>query len=121
MTRDIAHLSAVELYTPVLEETVRFFEGPMAMEVVDCRGDSVYLHSWDDYESFTVKVTGHATSGIGRTWLRAASPEALERRVRAIDAAGLGDGWSTAEPGYGKVFDFVDPDGHPFGLYWDTV
>lgn len=87
MTRDIAHLSAVELFTPVLDETVGFFEGPMAMEVVSRRGDSVYLHSWDDYESFTVKVTGHHTSGIGRTWLRAASPEALDRRVRAIEAA----------------------------------
>jgi catechol 2,3-dioxygenase len=121
MTRDIAHLSAVELYSPVLEETVRFFEGPMAMEVVARRADSVYLHTWDDYESFSVKVTGHHTSGIGRTWLRAASPEALDRRVTAIEAAGLGQGWSTEEPGYGRVFHFTDPDGHPFGLYWDTV
>jgi catechol 2,3-dioxygenase len=118
--RDIAHLSAVELYTPVLEETVRFFEGPMAMEVVSRRGDSVYLHSWDDYESFTVKVTGHHTSGIGRTWLRAASPEALDRRVRALEEAGAAVGWSTEEPGFGPVFHFTDPDGHPFGLYWDT-
>ncbi len=64
------------------------------MEVVGRRGDSVYLHAWDDYERFTVKVTGHTTSGIGRTWLRASSSEALERRVEAIEAAGLGQGWS---------------------------
>ena len=44
-------------------------------QVVGRHGDSVYLHAWDDYERFTVKVTGNATSGIGRTWLRASSPE----------------------------------------------
>ena len=118
--RDIAHLSAVELYTEVPDQTVRFFGDLMAMEVVDRRGDSVYLHSWDDYEAFTVKVTGHPTSGIGRTWLRAASPEALRRRVDAIEAAGLGQGWSEEEPSYGPVFQFTDPDGHPYGLYWHT-
>jgi catechol 2,3-dioxygenase len=118
--RDIAHVSAVELLTPVLDDTVRFFTDQMAMEVVERRGDSAYLHAWDDYEHFTVKVTGAGTSGIGRTWLRARSPEALERRVRDIEAAGLGRGWSKDEPGYGPVFHFTDPDGHPFGLYYET-
>ncbi|KUL35264.1 VOC family protein [Actinoplanes awajinensis] len=118
--RDIAHVSAVELFSPVLEETVRFFTDQMAMEVVDRRGDSVYLHTWDDYERFSVKVTGAATSGIGRTWLRARSPEALERRVAAIERAGLGEGWSKDEPAYGPVFHFTDPDGHQLGVYWET-
>jgi catechol 2,3-dioxygenase len=120
MTRDIAHVSAVELYSAVPDETVGFFQDFMAMEVVGRRGDSVYLHAWDDYERFTVKVTGQAAAGIGRTWLRASSPEALERRVKAIEAAGLGRGWSTDESDYGKVFHFDDTDGHPYGLYWDT-
>jgi catechol 2,3-dioxygenase len=120
VTRDIAHLSSVELYTAEPEQTARFFEDLMAMQVVDRRGDSVYLHSWDDYERFTVKVTGHATSGIGRTWLRAASAEALARRVAALEAAGLGVGWNEEEPHYGRVYHFVDPDGHPYGIYWDT-
>ncbi|GIH04915.1 catechol 2,3-dioxygenase [Rhizocola hellebori] len=120
MTRDIAHLSAVELFSPVPGESVQFFADLMAMEVVARSGDSVYLHSWDDYERFTVKVTGHHTSGIGRTWLRASSPEALQRRVRLIEQAGLGAGWSEEEPNYGPVFHFTDPDGHPFGIYWET-
>ena len=121
MARDIAHVSAVELYTAVPEETVRFFADLMAMEVVERAGDSVYLHSWDDYERHTVKVTAHQTSGIGRTWLRAASPEALQRRVAAIERAGLGVGWRDDEPGYGPAYHFTDPDGHAFGLYWETV
>ncbi|MFI1994867.1 VOC family protein [Actinoplanes sp. NPDC020271] len=118
--RDIAHVSAVELFTPVLDDSVRFFTDCMAMEVVDRRGDSVYLHTWDDYERFSLKITGTATSGIGRTWLRARSPEALERRVAAIEATGLGEGWNSDEPAYGPVYHFADPDGHRFGLYWET-
>ncbi|WIM94183.1 VOC family protein [Actinoplanes oblitus] len=119
-TRDIAHVSAVELFTPVLDDTVRFFTDQMAMEVVDRRGDSVYLHTWDDYERFSVKVTAAPASGIGRSWLRASSPEALERRVAAIERSGLGEGWSKDEPAYGPVYHFTDPDGHPFGIYWET-
>src|SRR5262245_51229832 len=92
----------------------------MALEVVDRRGDSVYLHTWDDYEAFTVKVTAAGTAGIGRTWLRAASPEALRRRVQVIEDAGLGGEWTEGEPSYGPVFHFTDPDGHPMGLYWET-
>jgi catechol 2,3-dioxygenase len=119
-TRDVAHVSAVELFTPVLDDTVRFFTDQMAMEVVDRRGDSVYLHTWDDYERFSLKVTAAHSSGIGRSWLRARSPEALERRVAEIERAGLGEGWSKDEPAYGPVFHFTDPDGHQFGLYWET-
>ncbi|MFB9336864.1 VOC family protein [Actinoplanes octamycinicus] len=103
-----------------MDDTVRFFTDQMAMEAVDRRGHSVYLHTWDDYERFSLKVTAAPASGIGRSWLRARSPEALERRVAAIEKAGFGEGWNTDEPGYGPVFHFTDPDGHRFGLYWET-
>jgi len=118
--RDIAHVSAVELFTPVPDETVRFFRDLMAMEQVGQSGDSAYLHAWDDYEYHTVKVTAHHTSGLGRTWLRARSEAALRRRVEVIERAGLGEGWSDDEPGYGPVFGFHDPDGHPYGIYFQT-
>jgi catechol 2,3-dioxygenase-like lactoylglutathione lyase family enzyme len=118
--RDIAHVSAAELRTAVPAETVEFFVAQLGMHEVATAGDSVYLHTWDDYEMFTVKVTAAPVSGIGRTWLRAASPAALSRRVAAIEATGLGRGWSDGECGIGPVFQFRDPDGHEFGLYWDT-
>jgi hypothetical protein len=59
--RDIAHVSAVELFTAVPDQTVGFLTDLMSLEVVARRADSVYLHAWDDYEAFTVKVTGAAT------------------------------------------------------------
>ncbi|MEV4751324.1 hypothetical protein AB0K21_33590 [Streptosporangium sp. NPDC049248] len=92
--RDIAHVGSVELFTSVPEETRDFFVDLMAMKEVHREGDSIYLHSWDDYERYTVKVTGRDRAGVGRTFLRAAGPQALRRRVEAIEAAGFGAGWS---------------------------
>lgn len=118
--RDLAHLGSVEILTPTPEESRAFFVDLMGMSESGRRGDSVYLHAWDDYERFTVKLTASSTSGIGRTYLRAASPQALERRVAAIDEAGLGKGWSDDELGLGPTYLAADPDGHEFGLYWET-
>ena len=38
---------------------------------------SVYLHTWDDYQSWTVRLIQRNTAGIGRTYVRAASPRAF--------------------------------------------
>jgi catechol 2,3-dioxygenase len=118
--RDVAHVSAVELYTPDLPASVAFFTGLMGMSPSATAGDSVYVHAWDDYEQFTVKLTGTSTSGIGRTYLRAASADALQRRVKELSELCPGGRWSDDEVGYGDVYLFRDPDGHEFGLYWDT-
>jgi catechol 2,3-dioxygenase len=118
--RDVAHLSAVELFSPVPEETVDFFVRLMGLSEVGREGDSVYLHTWDDYERFTVKVTSSSTTGVGRTWLRAAGPQALARRVQVLESSGYTGTWVDGEMGVGSTYVFQDPDGHEMGLYWDT-
>jgi catechol 2,3-dioxygenase len=118
--RDLAHVGSVEILTPTPDESRAFFVDLMGMSESARRGDSVYLHAWDDYERFTVKLTAGPTSGIGRAYLRAASPQALQRRVAEIEAAGLGRGWSDTELGLGPTYLCADPDGHEFGLYWET-
>ena len=79
---EIAHLAHVELRTPVPEESLEFFTGYLGLTATGSAGDSVFLRAWDDYEQTTIKLTAHHTSGVGRTNLRAASPDALDRRVR---------------------------------------
>jgi catechol 2,3-dioxygenase len=118
--RDLAHVGSVELFTPTPAQSAAFFVDLMGMTEAGRRGDSVYVHAWDDYERFTVKLTARATAGIGRTYLRAAGPQALLRRVAAVEAAGLGQGWVDDELGLGRVYLCRDPDGHDIGLYWDT-
>ncbi len=118
--RDLAHVGAVELLTQVPDQTADFFVRLLGMTEVGCEGDSTYLHAWDDYQGFTVKVRESPTSGIGRTWLRAAGPEELARCVALIEESGLGIGWTEGERGVGSTYLFDDPDGHGYGIYWDT-
>ncbi|WP_375489369.1 VOC family protein [uncultured Jatrophihabitans sp.] len=117
---DVAHLGHVELYTPVLDDTVDFFVQFLGLTETGRESDSVFLRAWDDYERTTLKVTGRDTSGVGRTTFRAASPQALDRLVEAIDAGGAGVGWKDGDPGYGPTYLFRDPDGHELGVYYDS-
>jgi catechol 2,3-dioxygenase len=114
--RDIAHVGPVELYTPVLERSRDFFVDQMGLREVHRDGSSVYLHTWDDYQSWTVRLIERDSAGVGRTFLRAASRQAVERLaalvgpVRVVkDVHNLGD-----------VHTFTDPDGHEMGVYWDV-
>ncbi|WP_377273295.1 catechol 2,3-dioxygenase [Peterkaempfera sp. SMS 1(5)a] len=117
---EIAHLAHVELLTPRPEESLDFFTRIMGLTENGREGDSVYLRTFDDYQHHSLKLTAHHTSGIRRTGLRASSQEALERRVKAIEEAGLGDGWRDGDPGLGPTYLFRDPDGHEMELHWES-
>jgi catechol 2,3-dioxygenase len=116
----IAHVGHVEVRTPVPAESLEFFTRYLGLTENGSDGDSVFLRAWDDYENVTIKLTGHTTSGIGRTTFRAATPEALEQRVKQIEAGGRGIGWQDGDPGYGPTYVFTDPDGHELGLYYES-
>jgi catechol 2,3-dioxygenase len=116
---DIAHLGPVELLTPTGEASLRFFVDVMGMEVEHQAGASTYLRGWGDYQPWSLKLTESGTSGMGVLGLRAASAEALGRRVAAVEAAGLGEGWVDGDRGRGPSYRFRDPDGHRFELYYE--
>ena len=90
---DIAHLGHVEMLTPKLDESVRFFVDVMGMTESDRQGDSIYLRAWDDYEHHTLKLTASKVPGLGHFAYRTRSPQALERRVAALETSGRGIGW----------------------------
>jgi catechol 2,3-dioxygenase len=117
---DIAHLGHLEVRTPTFDASAEFFTRFLGLTENGGSGDSLFLRAFDDYENTTIKLTAHRTSGIGRTMLRAASPQALKRRVAAIERTGLGVGWADGDPGYGPTYLFRDPDGHEFGLYYES-
>lgn len=117
---EIAHVGRVELLTPTPEDSLHFFTRVLGLRENGSDGDSVYLRTWDTYEHHTVKLTASHSSGIRRMALRAASPEALERRVSAVSEAGLGKGWTEGDRGYGATYVCTDPDGHEIELYWET-
>ena len=120
ITWELAHLAHVEVFTPKLDESIRFFTEILGMSVTEMQGESAYLRAYDDYEHHTLKLTAHRHTGIGHFAWRARSPEALERRANAIKATGLGIGWVDGDAGYGKTYQFRYPDGHLCELYFDT-
>jgi len=117
--RDIAHLGALELLTPKLDESTWYFRDVLGMEIVHRAGASVYLRGYGDYATSTLKLTAAARPGIGQVAWRAASHGALGRRVAAIEASGLGLGWFDGEFGRGPMYRFLDPDGHPMAIYFE--
>jgi catechol 2,3-dioxygenase len=117
---DLAHLGHVELFSPVPEESLRFFVDVMGMTESGREGDSVYLRAWDDYEFHTLKLTARSTAGMGHVAFRTWSQAALERRVAVLEAMGAGLGWVDGDLGHGPAYRARNADGHVFELYHDT-
>ena len=117
---DVAHLGRLELLTPTPEKSLDFFVNVLGMTESGRSGDSVYLRGWDDYERYSLKLTASNTSGLGHAAFRARSPQALQRRVAALEAAGAGVGWLENELGHEPAYQFRDPDGHLLELYYET-
>lgn len=117
---DVAHLGHVEMLTPKPDESLKFFVEVMGLTESAREGDSVYLRGWDDYEHHTLKLTGYKHSGLGHFAYRARSPQALERRVAAIEEAGRGSGWTEGDIGHGPAYAFTTPDGHNMEIYYET-
>ncbi len=118
---DIAHLAHIELLTPKLDESAQFFVEVMGMTASDQSADSVYLRGWDDYEHHTLKLSAAEKPGLGHFAWRASSPQALQRRVSALEKSELGEGWIDGDIGHGPAYRFCDPDGHKTEIYYETT
>src|ERR1700755_592474 len=100
----LAHLGHMELLTPKPEASLKFFVDVMGMTVSGQKGESVYLRGWDDYERYSLKLTGSNTSGMEHMALRARSQQALERRVAALKGTEFAIGWVEGDMGPGAGF-----------------
>jgi catechol 2,3-dioxygenase-like lactoylglutathione lyase family enzyme len=117
---DVAQLAHVELLTPDLEGTLHFFKDLLGMQETERRAQSVYLRGYEEQYHHSLKVTAAPRAGLGHVAWRARSPQALERRVAAIEATGLGRGWIDGDVGHGRAYRFDTPEGHPMELLWDV-
>ncbi len=62
---DIAHLAHVELYSPKLEESVKFFKEILGMSEVSRQGKSVYMRAYEDHYHNTLILTENHEAGLG--------------------------------------------------------
>jgi catechol 2,3-dioxygenase len=118
--QDIAHLGHAELLSPKPEKSLWFFKEVLGMEEFARQDRSIYLRAYGDYDSTTLKLTESAQAGLGHTGWRAVSPQALDRRARALEASGRGKGWIEGDAGHGPAYRFEDPDGHLMEVYYES-
>lgn len=116
---DVAQLVSVALYTPKLEESVKFFHHLIGLEISHEEAQSVYLRAYEDFYQYTLKLTEAKQAGLEQVTWRASSPEALARRVKMIEASGRGIGWTDKDYAQGPSYQFCTPDGHRQTLLWD--
>ena len=90
------------------------------MEISGEQGDSVYLRGFGDYERSSLKLTASPQSGVGHLAYRTHSPEALARRVAALEAGGIAGDWIDGDLGHGRAYGFLDPDGHRIELFYES-
>lgn len=117
---DVAQLGHAELYTPNLDASLEFFINVYGMDLVTTQGDSAYLRAWGDHDLTTLKLTASHTSGLAHVAWRTSSPQALERRVQALNAYGIEGHWHDGDVGHGKAYRFTGVGGHPMELYFES-
>lgn len=117
---DVAELSAFELFTPRADETLWFFTSLLGMVETGRSGESVFLRGWQDAYRHSLKITQRDKPGMGYAAWRASSAQALQRRVRAIEATGLGRGWVEGEGGIGHAYEYTLPDGSVQRIHWEA-
>lgn len=115
----VAHIGNVELFTPVLEESITFFHELLGMDIVRRSDTEAFLHCWDDYQPYTLKLTEREVPGIGTLGLRASSAAALTQIVAALEAQGRPGRWLEPANGIGPAFLTTDPDGHSLAIYFE--
>lgn len=117
---ELAHLGHVEMLTPKIEESLKFFVDVVGMQESGRKGQSVYLRAYDDYEHHTLKLTAAKEPGIGHFAFRSWSKQALERRAKALKDAGVATRWTDGDLGHGPALLTETPDGHAMELYYET-
>jgi catechol 2,3-dioxygenase len=118
--RDIAHLGHAEILTPKPDESLWFFKEVLGMEEAAREGGSVYLRAFGDFDNNTLKLTEAENAGLGHIGWRTVSPQALDRRARALEEGGHGKGWIEGDVGHGPAYRFEDPDGHLMEVYYEA-
>ena len=115
----VSQLGHVELLSTAPEASVDFFRDVLGMEEVAREGQSAWLRAWGEHWHSSLKVTEAPAPGLGHVGWRADGPEELEAAAAALEAGGLGQGWTEGDRGHGRAYRFTTPDGHANELFWE--
>jgi catechol 2,3-dioxygenase len=119
-TRLLSQLAHVQITTPDLDASLRFYSDVLGLEESARAGQSVYLRGWGDTFHHTLELTESDLPGLGLVGWRADGPEALEAAATRLAASGLGEGWVDADVGRGPAYRYRSPGGHLHEVFWEV-
>jgi catechol 2,3-dioxygenase len=117
--RLIAHLAHIEVLTPTLEESLRFYQDVMGLQVAGRHDRSVYLRGWGEWSHHSLQLTESDTTGLGHIAWRAAGTAELEEAVQRLEEVRAGEGWFTDSVGHGPAYRYRGPGGHLHEIFWE--
>jgi catechol 2,3-dioxygenase len=116
---DLAQLAHVEILSPDPAGSEEFFTRFLGLEVSGRSGQSTYLRAHEEWYHHSLKITEAPEPGVGHIAWRAASPEALQRRVDSLEATGHGLGWAE-DLGHGPAYQFTIPSEQAMEVFWEV-
>jgi catechol 2,3-dioxygenase len=117
--RLIAHLAHLEVFTPKLDESLRFYTEVLGLEETERDAQSVYLRAWGEWSHHSLRLTEGPQPGLAHIGWRAESPEDLDVAVARLEERGAGEGWLESSVGHGPAFRYRSPGGQLHELYWE--
>lgn len=118
--RLLSQLAHVELITPKLEASARFFEEVVGLTECAREGSSIYLRCWGDYYHHSLVLTEGEHPALGHAAWRTESAADLDHAVARVEGAGVRGEWREPTIGHGRAYRFAGPGGHATELFWDV-
>ncbi|AWR95601.1 VOC family protein [Acidianus brierleyi] len=117
----LSQLTSVEILTPKVDDTLWFFKDLIGLHEVGRKGRSIYLRGWEDWYTYSLKITESDTTGVAEINWRTYSEQDLLDAVKIIESYGLGLGWDNgdSEFGIGKGYKFLLPSGQVGRITWE--
>jgi catechol 2,3-dioxygenase len=117
----VSNLSHVELTTPCIEDSLRFFTDVVGLVETERHGQSVYLRCLGDFTHHSLVLTEGAKPGIDHLALRVARPEHVDVFAAQLRAAGhaVTEVPAGTERGQGDAIRFDGPFEHTVELFHD--
>jgi catechol 2,3-dioxygenase len=113
--RLLSQLAHVEVFSPVVDESVAWYTQVLGLEETAREGQSVYLRAWgEDFHSSLI-VTEGPTAGLGHIGWRTAGPDDVETIARRLDGE-----WVDESVGHGRAYRYRGPGGQTHEVFWDV-
>src|SRR3954447_8967947 len=113
--RLLSQLAHVEVFSPVVEESVAWYTQVLGMEETERDGSSVYLRAWGEELHSSLIVSEGPQAGLGHIGWRTAGPEDV-----ATIAAKLDGEWVEESVGHGRAYRYKGPGGQSHEVFWDV-